>query len=178
MNETLPDWTLPSAKAPPPTPMKGTPRTMAYARSQSSPVRFLSQVMGLEKNPHDDFRKLSEAGEKWSTMVNEANGVDPVHRQRLLAWGVSCEGEGRTAYLRTSYSRLPQCRGYWQPATSNQLIGYYAYPELGQPMKLYPAGKSKAATKQFMARTSLSGMRRPDRQPAKGDAMYAPAPSW
>ena len=39
MNETLPDWTLPSAKAPPPTPMRGTPRTMAYARSQSSPVR-------------------------------------------------------------------------------------------------------------------------------------------
>ena len=39
-----------------------------------------------------------QVGEKWSTIVNEAQGVDPVHRQKLLAWGVSCEGEGRAAY--------------------------------------------------------------------------------
>jgi len=182
MGDTLPDWSV-LTPAPPtpdpyaitvpaPTPLRGTPRTQAYARSASSPVRLLAQNFGLEKNPYDNFRKLQEVGESWGTVVNEATGVDAVDRQRLLAWGVSSEGEGRAAYLRTSYARLPSTRGNLVPETNAQVYGYYAYRDtIGKPMKLYPAIPTKQAVKHFFARSSHHGLRRPDLGNRKDDAV-------
>jgi hypothetical protein len=116
-------------------------------------------MLALETNPHDNFRKLEEVGDKWTTGVLEAEGVSPVDRLRILRWGVSHEGEGRAAYLRTSYQRLPQQRSV-APQTTSQVNGFYA--PVGLPMGLYPARQQTPAVKHFFANTSLSGLRRPD----------------
>ena len=41
-------------------------------------------MLALETNPHDNFRKLAEVGDKWTTGVLEAEGVSPVDRLRIL----------------------------------------------------------------------------------------------
>jgi len=129
----------------------------------SGQVRFLEQTFGLARDPYQDFRKLSEVGKDWSVPVNEGLGVRPRRRKEILAWGVSHDGEGKGAYLRTSYSRLPQQRDETPvPGTSAQQIGFYAYPGLGKPMPLHEPRQSADGVKNFFKRTQLHQLRRPD----------------
>jgi hypothetical protein len=91
---------------------------------ESSQMAFLLQTMRMKNDPNAGFRKLNEVGDVWSVPVNEAVGVDLQNRQDLLRWGISSEGQGRAAYLRTAYASLPQER-YFTPKTSAQEIGFY-----------------------------------------------------
>jgi hypothetical protein len=111
------------------------PEIAALARLKSAPqlgedgqehsqIQFLMQTLKMHDNPNKKFRKLNEVGDVWSVPVNEARDVAIPDRQRLLRWGLSTEGEGRAAYLRTAYASLPQER-YFCPKTSAQEIGFY-----------------------------------------------------
>jgi hypothetical protein len=128
-------------------------------------------------NPNTHFRKLNEVGDCWSVNVNEAQGVSDDLRNRLLSWGVPSEGEGRAAYLRTSYARLPQNRGKMAPATSNQDYGFNIKCGLpGQTLPLSQARQQKSAVKHFFAKTPLTSYagkgRSPDQGNLRDDAVY------
>ena len=131
----------------------------------------------MAPNPHLNFRRLGEVGDRWGTIPNEAGNpfarpasfVEEADRKELLAWGVGHEGEGRVAYLRTSYARLPQQRDV-MPATTMQLYGFFL--PVGNPMKLYPGKQEISGTKHFFQRTSLYGFpRRPDTGRLRDDAV-------
>jgi hypothetical protein len=130
----------------------------------------LEQTFKLSSNPHVHFRKLNEVGDSWSVGVNEAIGVSDDMRDRLLSWGVSSEGEGRAAYLRTSYARLPQNRGYIAPATTSQNYGFAI--KTGQTLPIGPSRQAKSAVKNFYAKTPLSSLPRPENGNLRDDAVY------
>jgi hypothetical protein len=137
-------------------------------------VRFLEQTFNLGPgNPHSHFRKLNEVGSEFTVPVNEALGVDADMRDRLLSWGVSSEGEGKAAYLRTSYARLPQNRGRIAPMTTAQTYGFNIKTGVpGKSLAIGPARQPKSAVKNFFARTPLSSLPRPDNGRLRDDAVY------
>jgi hypothetical protein len=154
------------------------PRSKSAPKFVSQHVNFLEQRFAMVDNPHANYRKLAEVGTNWATPVNEANGMTKQDRDKLLTHGVSYNGEGRCAYLRASYMRLPQEREEYKnvPVTSNQNIGFYVYPDWNpktlckpKPMKLGPGKDPGFGLKNFFQRTPLTGMRRPE-----NDAMGRP----
>mmetsp|Transcript_129275 Transcript_129275/g.258134 ORF Transcript_129275/g.258134 Transcript_129275/m.258134 type:complete len:161 (-) Transcript_129275:55-537(-) len=91
----------------------GSAAAMAAARASLSPAQtrqscqlnFLDQSLGLAKNPH-------------------ALTASPTHKaEDLLRWGVSQEGQGRGAYLRTQ-GRLHPTERFGRQLTSSHEVGW------------------------------------------------------
>lgn len=123
----------------------------------SAAVNFLSQTKHHTRNPYTTT-KIVDLGDRWAGITNDT--CKGTKRRDLLTWGVSKEGEGRAAYLRSSYARCPQQR-YVTPVTVAQEIGF-SLGLAGEKamLQLHPARQERSGVKHFYRSTSITGMRR------------------